>query len=130
MFSNIWQWNFFYFSPILPFLGVFFGIPFKIFQNIFYYFRMIICECVEPQLIVNAFGSVTTYSVIFNIGVQIALYNFLSDIGIPFYRQVFTLRLFVIVICKMYFKIKVFCHWLLIGLPIKQHAWGPPQNHS
>jgi len=48
--------------------------------------RMIICECVEPRLIVQAFGAVTTFSITFVLGSQIAMFNILSDIGIPFYR--------------------------------------------
>lgn len=48
--------------------------------------RMIICEAVEPKKIVDAFGTVTVFSVVFVLGAQLALFNILEDVGIPFYR--------------------------------------------
>jgi len=47
---------------------------------------MIICEAVEPKKIVDAFGTVTVFSVVFVLGAQLALFNILEDVGIPFYR--------------------------------------------
>jgi hypothetical protein len=52
----------------------------------FFYLRMIICEAVEPKKIVDAFGTVTVFSVVFVLGAQLALFNILEDVGIPFYR--------------------------------------------
>ena len=48
---------------------------------------MIICEAVEPKKLVDAFGAVTTFSVVFVLGTQLALFNVLEDFGIPFYRD-------------------------------------------
>ncbi len=50
------------------------------------FLRMIICEAVEPKKIVDAFGTVTVFSVVFVLGAQLALFNILEDVGIPFYR--------------------------------------------
>jgi hypothetical protein len=55
-------------------------------QSAFFYLRMIICEAVEPKKIVDAFGTVTVFSVVFVLGAQLALFNILEDVGIPFYR--------------------------------------------
>ena len=48
---------------------------------------MIICEAVEPKKLLEAFGAVTTFSVVFVLGSQLALFNIIEDFGIPFYRQ-------------------------------------------
>ena len=56
------------------------------FANIWFLYRMVICEAVEPKKIVEAFGTVTVFSVVFVLGSQLALFNILEDVGIPFYR--------------------------------------------
>ena len=48
---------------------------------------MVICEAVEPKKLVDAFGTVTIFSLTFVLGSQLALYNILEDFGIPFYRS-------------------------------------------
>ena len=40
----------------------------------------------EPQKIVNAFGTLCIFSVVFVLGAQLAVFNLLSDFGVPFYR--------------------------------------------
>ena len=41
---------------------------------------------VEPKKIVDAFGALCIFSVIFVLGTQLSIFNILSDIGVPFYR--------------------------------------------
>jgi hypothetical protein len=48
--------------------------------------QMKIIPAIEPRKIVRAFGRVCIFSVIFVLGTQLALYNFLSDFGVPFFR--------------------------------------------
>ena len=40
----------------------------------------------DPRKIVDFYGSLCIFSVIFVLGTQMALYNILSDIGVPFYK--------------------------------------------
>eukprot|EP00092_Neocalanus_flemingeri_P001559 GFUD01001661.1.p1 GENE.GFUD01001661.1~~GFUD01001661.1.p1 ORF type:complete len:1153 (-),score=202.90 GFUD01001661.1:50-3508(-) len=40
----------------------------------------------EPRKIVDAFGTVCIFSVIFVLGAQLSVFNILSDFGVPFYR--------------------------------------------
>jgi len=47
---------------------------------------MTIIPSVEPRKIISFFGSVCMFSVVYVLGTQMALFNILSDIGVPFYR--------------------------------------------
>lgn len=40
----------------------------------------------DPRKIVEFYGSVCIFSVVFVLGTELALYNILSDVGVPFYR--------------------------------------------
>ena len=48
--------------------------------------QMTIIPAIEPRKIVKFYGSVCIFSVIYVLGTQMALFNILSDIGVPFYR--------------------------------------------
>ena len=48
--------------------------------------QMSIIPAIEPRKIVNFFGSVCVFSLVYVLGTQMAVFNILSDIGVPFYR--------------------------------------------
>jgi hypothetical protein len=48
--------------------------------------QMTIIPAIEPKKIVDAFGALCIFSVIFVLGAQLSIFNILSDIGVPFYR--------------------------------------------
>jgi len=48
--------------------------------------QMTIIPAIEPRKIVGAFGTVCLFSVIYVLGAQLAIFNLLSDVGVPFYR--------------------------------------------
>ena len=48
--------------------------------------RMKIIPAIEPKKVVDAFGVMCIFSVIFVLGAQLSIFNILSDIGVPFYR--------------------------------------------
>ena len=48
--------------------------------------QMQIIPSIEPRKIVNFFGSVCFFSLFYVLGTQMALYNILSDVGVPFFR--------------------------------------------
>merc|ERR1719411_335614 len=48
--------------------------------------QMQIIPAIEPRKIVKFYGSVCIFSVIYVLGTPMALFNILSDIGVPFYR--------------------------------------------
>ena len=48
--------------------------------------QMEIIPAIEPRKIVNFYGSVCIFSIIYVLGTQMALFNILSDIGVPFYK--------------------------------------------
>ena len=48
--------------------------------------QMTIIPAIEPRKIVKFYGTVCIFSVIYVLGTQMALFNILSDIGVPFYR--------------------------------------------
>ena len=48
--------------------------------------KMEIVPAIEPRKIVKFYGTVCMFSVIYVLGSQMALFNILSDIGVPFYR--------------------------------------------
>ena len=48
--------------------------------------QMSIIPAIEPRKIVNFFGSVCVFSLVYVLGTQMAVFNILSDFGVPFYR--------------------------------------------
>ena len=47
---------------------------------------MVINPAREPKKIVDDFGKVVVFSVIFVLGAQLSVFNILSDFGVPFYK--------------------------------------------
>ena len=48
--------------------------------------QMSIIPSIEPRKIVSFYGSVCIFSIVYVLGTQMALFNILSDFGVPFYR--------------------------------------------
>ena len=48
--------------------------------------QMTVIPAVEPKRIVGAFGKMATFSLVFVLGSQLALFNVLSSFGVPFYH--------------------------------------------
>ena len=46
----------------------------------------IICQALEPRKIVDAYGKVAFFSLVYVVGAQLSLFNILSSFGIPFYH--------------------------------------------
>ena len=44
------------------------------------------CDSFAPQKIVDAYGKIALFSLIYVVGAQLALFNILSTFGIPFYH--------------------------------------------
>ena len=44
------------------------------------------CDSLAPQKIVDAYGKIALFSLIYVVGAQLALFNILSTFGIPFYH--------------------------------------------
>ena len=44
------------------------------------------CDSLAPQKIVDAYGKIAIFSLIYVVGAQLALFNILSTFGIPFYH--------------------------------------------
>ena len=80
----------------LPYVGLIFSIPrficlmiliFGCFMaSIFQCNMQIICQSLEPQKIVDAYGKVALFSLIYIVGAQLSLVNLLTSFGIPFYH--------------------------------------------
>ena len=80
----------------LPYVGLIFTIPrflcllilmFGCFMaSIFKCNMRIICQSLEPRKIVDAYGKVALFSLIYVLGAQLALVNLLTSFGVPFYH--------------------------------------------
>ena len=79
----------------LQYLGMFLLIPrlLNLLTLIFGSFSMCYATCqmsiipaIEPRKIVSFYGSVCIFSIVYVLGTQMALFNILSDFGVPFYR--------------------------------------------
>lgn len=46
----------------------------------------VICQSLEPRKIVDAYGKVALFSMVYVVGAQLSLFNILSSFGIPFYH--------------------------------------------
>ena len=46
----------------------------------------IICQSLEPRNIVDAYGKVAQFSIIYVVGAQLSLFNILTSFGVPFYH--------------------------------------------
>ena len=88
--KNIWQAN------NLQYLGMVFTVPrgiclfvllFGCFMASIFKCQMnITCQALEPRKIVDAYGKVALFSLIYVVGSQLTLFNFISSLGVPFYH--------------------------------------------
>ena len=88
--KNIWQAN------NLQYIGLLYTLPrficlFLLFigcfmAGIFKCNMQIIYQSLEPRKIVDAYGKIAIFSLVYVIGGQLSLFNILSSFGVPFYH--------------------------------------------
>ena len=88
--ENVWE------KLNLQYMGMLFSLPRFIcwlivvfgalMASIFTCQMNVLCQALEPRKIVDAYGKVALFSLIYVLGSQLALYNVLSSFGIPFYH--------------------------------------------
>lgn len=88
--DGVWQAN------NLQYIGLLFTLPRLIcllilifgccMATIFKCSMQIMCQSLEPRKIVDAYGKVALFSLLYVLGAQISLFNLLSSFGIPFYH--------------------------------------------
>ena len=87
--NNIWEEN------QLQYLGLLLSVPraicfliliFGMLTALIWTCQMEIIESIEPKKVVNAYGAVALFSIIYVLGTQFILYNLISSVGIPFFH--------------------------------------------
>ena len=88
--SNFWQKN------NLQYIGLIFTAPRFIclliilfgwlMASIFYMNMQIMVQALEPRKIVDAYGKVALFSLVYVVGAQLSLFNILSSFGVPFFH--------------------------------------------